>query len=303
MRHNNFACHVRTVAFAVAATLVTASILPSPAAAEIVYHATDIAISRGAYNLDLNGDGITDFTITSKIEKFGLPCPDFSAVLTETPAAGNGAIVGPLSRGVEIGANQSFSADIATMSSVWWYTKLVIKGNDAYCEVASHGEDGTWWGKTGYLGLSFQVSGQTYYGWAQLSCPKSGGSGTLLGYAYETIPGRTIFAGETSYAWLSSTRLSFGTLAIGTSLTRSVTLENLGLTTLTITSAGVTGANASDFAALNSPPCSGTLAAGAKCSLILTFTPSSVGKESATYSVYSNGGESPQVLTLTGKGQ
>jgi hypothetical protein len=53
---------------------------------------------------------------------------------------------------------------------------------------------------TGYLGLSFQLNGETYYGWAQLSVNKKSGKGitaTLTGYAYEAIPGMPINAGQT----------------------------------------------------------------------------------------------------------
>ena len=56
-----------------------------------------------------------------------------------------------------------------------------------------------------YLGVNFQVNGQTHYGWARLSvllhCGRGGGCTfvvTLTGYAYETIPGKSINAGQTS---------------------------------------------------------------------------------------------------------
>jgi hypothetical protein len=57
-----------------------------------------------------------------------------------------------------------------------------------------------------YLGLNFQVNGQTHYGWARLSvllhCGRGGCSYvvTLTGYAYETIAGNPILAGQTSGA-------------------------------------------------------------------------------------------------------
>ena len=53
----------------------------------------------------------------------------------------------------------------------------------------------------GYLGLMFQINGQTHYGWALLKVkikkPKEEVFVTLLGYAYETVPGMPIDAGQT----------------------------------------------------------------------------------------------------------
>ena len=50
------------------------------------------------------------------------------------------------------------------------------------------------------LGLKFIVKGKTHYGWARLTVQALGGAfikATLTGYAYETIPNRTILAGHT----------------------------------------------------------------------------------------------------------
>jgi len=55
-----------------------------------------------------------------------------------------------------------------------------------------------------YLGLKFIVDGEVHYGWARLSVTLShrpvyeGVSATLTGYAYETIPDKTIVAGRTT---------------------------------------------------------------------------------------------------------
>jgi len=52
-----------------------------------------------------------------------------------------------------------------------------------------------------YLGLKFQIYGQTHYGWARLSVHFEGAAGGLeahlTGYAYETIPNKPIIAGKT----------------------------------------------------------------------------------------------------------
>jgi len=50
-----------------------------------------------------------------------------------------------------------------------------------------------------YLGLKFTIKGKTHYGWARLTIPwlNVGFSVTLTGYAYETIPNKSIIAGKT----------------------------------------------------------------------------------------------------------
>jgi hypothetical protein len=50
--------------------------------------------------------------------------------------------------------------------------------------------------KNRYLGLRFQIKGKTHYGWARLNFA-SPQLAKLTGYAYETIPNKTIIAGQT----------------------------------------------------------------------------------------------------------
>lgn len=57
-----------------------------------------------------------------------------------------------------------------------------------------------------YLGLKFVVHGKVHYGWARLSVRLGHDrqledvSGTLTGYAYETVPNKPIIAGKTTGA-------------------------------------------------------------------------------------------------------
>jgi hypothetical protein len=53
--------------------------------------------------------------------------------------------------------------------------------------------------KDRYLGFKFQIGGKTHYGWARLNARLQGSKITLVltGYAYETIPGKAIIAGQT----------------------------------------------------------------------------------------------------------
>jgi len=53
--------------------------------------------------------------------------------------------------------------------------------------------------KNRYLGLKFYIKGKAHFGWARVTVTTSGSTFTaiLTGYAYETIPNKSIIAGKT----------------------------------------------------------------------------------------------------------
>src|SRR5713226_2598717 len=96
---------------------------------------------------------------------------------------------------------------------------------------------------------------------------------------------------------LSATSLSFGNQLLGTtSAAKTVTLTNSGGATLTISSITVTG----DFAQINT--CGTSVAAGANCTISVTFTPTTTGTRSGTLSITDNAKNSPQAVALSGTG-
>ncbi len=102
----------------------------------------------------------------------------------------------------------------------------------------------------------------------------------------------------------SPTSLGFGNQLVGTtSSAQDVTLTNSGTAALTISSIGVTGANAGDYAQTNTCPLSpSTLAVGASCTISATFAPSASGARSAAISVADDAPGSPQTVALSGTG-
>jgi Abnormal spindle-like microcephaly-assoc'd, ASPM-SPD-2-Hydin len=91
---------------------------------------------------------------------------------------------------------------------------------------------------------------------------------------------------------------SFGTVVVGaTSKAKAVTLTNGGTATLQISSITTSGA----FAQTNT--CGGTLAAGKKCTIDVTFSPTQTGAQTGTLSVYDNATNSPQTVSLSGTGE
>lgn len=100
---------------------------------------------------------------------------------------------------------------------------------------------------------------------------------------------------------LSAASLSFGSVTVGTKSTpKSVTLTNVGTTSLSITSISITGTNPGDFSQTNT--CGTGIAAGANCTISVTFKPTATGARSASVSITDNGGGSPQKISLSGTG-
>src|SRR5437667_885355 len=74
----------------------------------------------------------------------------------------------------------------------------------------------------------------------------------------------------------------------------------MGTTSLTITSIAITGTNAGDFAQTHT--CASSLAAGASCSISVTFKPTASGTRTAALNISDNAAGSPQKVTLSGTG-
>jgi hypothetical protein len=79
-----------------------------------------------------------------------------------------------------------------------------------------------------------------------------------------------------------------------------VTLKNGQKTAITITSIST---NLSAYSETNNCPASpSTLAAGASCTISVTFKPTALGARNATLTVIDTGTSSPQTVSLTGTG-
>ena len=100
-------------------------------------------------------------------------------------------------------------------------------------------------------------------------------------------------------ATLTPTTLNFGSVQTGTNSTaQNATLTNTGNAPLAIAGISLSGTNSAAFASTNT--CGSTLAAGASCTISVTFDPSSTGTDAATLSVSDNALGSPQTSSLAG---
>jgi hypothetical protein len=181
----------------------------SKAQAEVVYTSTHHTVHL-SYALDLNNDGIIDFHIES-YELSG-----FSSLSVKPAVKGNqiGAAhkdecymssAAVLPAGAVIGADKSFSPDATCMFAGYRF--------------------GPWaYEKNRYLGLEFLINGETHFGWARLSINRYycfGCVARIEGYAYETVAGKSITAGdEGNSAESTITPGSLGVLALGAAGTK-----------------------------------------------------------------------------------
>jgi hypothetical protein len=187
------------------------------AEAEVVYTPANISIpANGSPVLvDLNHDGVTDFAFWNRnyFSSFSGGAR-FIASLYVGCGSGNtcqnqgnevwgrgvgsryGRFASALRPGFSVGPNKSYfqpgpKGRLAKLSMFYSY-----QGN-----VAGSITYGQWqYTQHRYLGLQFMISGQVHYGWARVAVTRDGKNGivaTLTGYAYETIPGKPIIAGQT----------------------------------------------------------------------------------------------------------
>jgi hypothetical protein len=100
---------------------------------------------------------------------------------------------------------------------------------------------------------------------------------------------------------LSPASLTFSQENVGTtSGAESVTLSNTGNASLSISGIAIGGANPGDFAQTST--CGTSVAAGANCTISVTFTPTAVGTRTASLAVTDNATGSPHMVGLTGTG-
>jgi len=98
---------------------------------------------------------------------------------------------------------------------------------------------------------------------------------------------------------VSTTSLAFGSVTVGTSYTKTVTVSNTGTADLTITMS-ITGTNANQFSVM---PTSWTIAPAGSHGLSVTFSPTSTSSKSATLTIASNDPDETYVnVALSGTG-
>lgn len=152
-------------------------------------------------SIDLNHDGIVDFTLAAS---YSDNSGGWDFGLGVQPSQRQNAIVGNLrhshtqvASALPVGARVGKARAFVTAGSMAG-VRYRKDSNPSYTFKGpwANGGKGI---KNHYLGLKFFVKGKVHYGWARLNVVITNNrlGGTLTGYAYETIPGKSIIAGQT----------------------------------------------------------------------------------------------------------
>ncbi|HEX4375152.1 MAG TPA: hypothetical protein VHZ50_17735 [Puia sp.] len=181
-----------------------------PTGSNIVYTNVDpdsiiLRSTTDSFNLDLNNDGITDFAFADAF--LYTQCGDLGAgagiKLFVTPANIDNAVMNDKT-------NFTLALDSGAVidpDSTWANSlQILVEGTtNGRCDPFVSGN----WLRASdkYLGLKFTKNNNSYYGWARFTCsyyryPGSlaqlvKGILTLQDYAYNSLPGQPIFAGQT----------------------------------------------------------------------------------------------------------
>jgi len=194
--------HQRLNAYALAASAAGVGMLASaqPAEAKIVYTPTHHVIgAKSSFNLDLNHDGIIDFTIqnTSHTRTSGARRSLYVSGFNGKPNEVEGAVGTRAFLAAAIRKGRRIPQGRFTSGKA----RMAYHCSGSGCSPGTTSRNsGNWLNVTGrYLGLKFRIHGKTHYGWARLRVDFVSQSitATLTGYAYETIPGKPIIAGRT----------------------------------------------------------------------------------------------------------
>lgn len=170
--------------------------LAQPAEAKIVYTPANIPIvvNGGFTELDLNHDGINDFQFNNT---YGNQNSSLKVAAAQTPnrvwavsctADGPLYCAAALPKGTKVGP-PTFRAGHDTLGMAFYHGGSIRSGGGRWLEV-----------KQAYLGLRFVIKGETHFGWARVRMgghSKPGFAATITGYAYETVPNKSIVTGKT----------------------------------------------------------------------------------------------------------
>lgn len=209
---------LNSYAIAAAAGAGLLTFTPS-SSAQIVFSDANIQLTNGDLFLDFSCGPRVNFWIANNIEgtSFGGSGRELAlngsinaSVIEDAhgPAAlAAGSVIGSSRTFTNVHKNERVMADAYRF--IYYFTYTGVYGNFANK-------------KQVYLGLKFDIQGQPHYGWAEFSVDASVKkpqqllvNATLLGYAYESTPGKSIQTGEGSVSPGSLQALAQGVKKIG----------------------------------------------------------------------------------------
>jgi hypothetical protein len=196
--------HLHMYALAASAAGVSVLALAQPGEAEIIYTPANITIGTNQeYGLDLNNDGIVDFTIKA-FGKYFPPVTYVNSLFVKHGQKGN-KVAAHLAFGLYSGGGFNFAYALSSGTPISQQARHFSGARATMtriCDCDAGGiYRGSWLSHSShqplsdrYLGFQFKIDGEVHYGWARLNATY--GSAVLTGYAYETIPNQGLNAGQ-----------------------------------------------------------------------------------------------------------
>jgi len=159
-----------------------------------------------AYTVDLNNDGINDFTLAPRFRTFTCGnCRNLAAVFADRDSA----IIRSTAQSWIADTVRGYALNTLIDSSLEWTNNLhVLSSITSNCQICPSGRgnylvrppaSGPWTNVSGkYLGLKIQVGSDFYYGWIKLGVAIASYtvSITVMEYAYNSTPNQPILAGQ-----------------------------------------------------------------------------------------------------------
>lgn len=151
------------------------------------------------YYLDLNNDGTTDFIISHTETPGEYCCSDFvNQGCFISPLAGCAIVDIPASINIDV----TEFGDLVSASSSSWNQALnqELASENHFCTPfgCSSGYNNTWSGlQDKYAALRIKIGLDTLYGWVRMSVGMSGSDVTIKNYAYNSVSGGSLHAGDT----------------------------------------------------------------------------------------------------------
>jgi hypothetical protein len=243
------AIHQKLNMYALAASAAGVGVLAlaQPSEAKIKYTNANVVIGfDDHYAIDLNHDGISDLVIRQLC--FASTFVHFCDLVAERSQGG----------GIEEGTRHHTWAAALKAGANIGYTKQFNRVSNvamAYYHYKPFKRQGGYWNyaQAHYLGVAFLINGKTHFGWARFKNSSQRGA-TLTGYAYETIAGKSIKAGQKKGAVDDQTNEDFGPSASLTSpIPDTPQPASLGILALGANGVPLWRRRESDYAGMGTP--------------------------------------------------
>lgn len=184
-----------------------------------------------SYNLDLNNDGTTDFTLNAT--RYVSTCAQWYTTREAyiSSQSGNGACALNMNANDIVDGNLTFSASNVVLRSITSQPGLAWGNCNSSSGILTNGSGG-------YLGLQFTNGNNTYFGWVHLNVSiLNQGPGviflTVKDYAYNSIPNQPILAGQTVATGVNENSFSSSIHLFPNPASNNVTI-NLGTDTRSV---------------------------------------------------------------------